>query len=124
MNKKEAAELAEAKKHALINRALRWTDGAKRDLPPPAYGSKEHTQGFDYNAYNLSVYDAWSSCIYNGQGIKINDSRQAASQNPRPLFSTKTLALKAMRAEIEMDTAIKLAEIDAKITALAESEKS
>lgn len=125
MNKKEAAELAEAKQAARINRALRWTDPVSRDLPPPQRGIGGLyviTNGYDINSHASvpNAYKAWSSAVSNGNGHAINGERpKYASQNSRTLYSTRLLALRALRSELEMRYAKTLADIDAEIDAEA-----
>jgi hypothetical protein len=116
MTKKERAEFDAAIKALRIKSALRWTDEVAPDLPPPKAFGEKHSQGWIANAYDGSVKEAWSDSGCHGYGIKPDDAKyRSASQGPRSLHSTKILALKAGRSEMEKQFARKLADIDAKI---------
>lgn len=118
MNKKEQAELAEAKKTALLNRALRWTDPVERDVPPPSGGAMGYVNGYDFNEYRLEAFKAWSGTVSHGKGhVESEVGYRSGSQNSMSLYSTPILALRAMRNRIEMEAAQQLAKIDAMIAA-------
>lgn len=107
MTKKEKAEFEAAIKRANTLSALRWTDPVEKDLPRPDRGS---TSGWDYNAYSVRVYQAWSEPVSHGDGPARNG--YSGSQGGIALFSTKLLALKALRHAVECDSAEKLRKID------------
>jgi hypothetical protein len=115
MTKKERAEFNAAIKALRIKSALRWTDEVNPDLLAPD-DSRHFTQGWTCNSFNGSVVEQWSERSSHGDGRRIPGQwRQSASQGAIDLFSTKLLALKAARHEMEKQFARKLAEIDAKI---------
>lgn len=112
MTKKEKAEFDAAILRANTLAALRWTEPVKKDVPLPNPFCE--TSGFDFNTYNTKVYQAWSTAISHGDGDCRKNSH-SASQRGIWLFSTKVLALRAMRHEIECQSAKKLREIDEQI---------
>jgi hypothetical protein len=117
MNKKEKEQLDNALENAKIAKALRWTEPKpERDLPKPDYqiGLGTFTSGWDYNTngYTPNVYQAWSESVSHGAGEKRDGY---GSQNGIDLYSTKLLALKALRADMELNFAKKLLKIDEQI---------
>lgn len=119
MNKKELAEMAELKRSLLVAKAFRFTKKPVRDVAPPS-GTNAYTSGFDYNVSSIRVWDAWSGCVVNGHGPAPDPSKAryaSASQNSRSLYSTRLLALEALRADYELEAAKKLADIDEEIEA-------
>jgi hypothetical protein len=114
MTKKERETMQAAIDRADLLAALRWTNPVVRDVPPPKDG---YTEGWDFNVYSESVYQAWSGCVVNGRGLAPKGQRQSsASQGARTLYSTEARALAAMRHEIELETARNLMQIDRKIS--------
>lgn len=123
MTKAEKAALDAALRSARVNRALRWSDAPPvRDLPIPT-GDQPDTSGWDFNVaaargFNSNhlcsgaVFRAWSSSVAHSEGAVRARSK---SQGGRALYSTRTLALRALRAAIEADTAGLLADIDVEI---------
>ena len=110
---KEAALLREVQ----IARALRWTYPVERDLAAPTHGGSV-IQGWDVDLAG-HVYEAWSSCAFFGMGQYVAGNRRLAkAKGRRDLYSTKALALQALRSQTERRAAEKLAEIDAQIEAL------
>lgn len=121
MTKAEKAALDTALRSARVNRALRWSDPAPaRDVPIPTNGE---TSGWNFNVasargFNSSqlcsgaVFRAWSTPTANGSGPyrQLSSSRGGCA-----LYSTRALALRALRAAIEADTAGLLADIDVEI---------
>lgn len=117
MNKKEQAEMDALRKELAIAKALRFTDKVKPDVPPPtgggfSNGSMDLTRGWDahaclssYNSYR--VEKACSSSVHHGTGWE-----KTSSQWPRHLYSTRLLALRACRNQLEELVARSLAEID------------
>lgn len=112
MNKKELAEMAELKRELAEARALRFTSQVVPDLPAPKGGVK--TSGWDFNAHCHEVGQAWSESIAHGRG-PARGKNMSASQGSRALYSTKLLALKAMRNTMEHKAARELAKVDALI---------
>ncbi len=112
MNKKEIAELDRLKTELRIARAFRFTDGVKPDVMPPTSFS-ELRKGFLFNAYlnehSFGHVDVACTCsIYHAFGR--ND--KTTTQQSRSLYSTRLLALKAMRHEMELKCARLLSVID------------
>lgn len=112
MTKKEKAALEEA----LTLSALRATAGAEPDVMPPiAFGGG--TNGFmvvGERSDSPSVIRAWSESTAHGRG----DSRSSSlsgSQGSRALFSTKLLALQALRRVVEIECCRRLRRIDVMI---------
>lgn len=113
MNKKEQAEMKALRDELAIVSALRWTEPVKKDLLPPD-GHAKYTSGFEINPYNLDVSPAWSGSVHHKIG-HAEPNGSSAYQNSRPLFSNKMRALKALRHAVELESAKKLAKIDAMI---------
>ena len=110
MTKKEQAAFQAAIDRAETLAALRWTAPVARDLPPPKDG---YTQGWDISTYGVTIFEAWSGCVSHGTGkAPLQGKYQTASQNSRSLFSTRSLALAALRHEIEKECAAKLLKVD------------
>lgn len=110
MSKKEQAEFAAAKKAVIVARALNWTEPVERDVPPPAYNQND-TLGYTFNTYDARVMYGRSSSIHHAT----SDSempQKTRSQRPLSMYSTKLLALKALRHAVECECAEKLARID------------
>jgi hypothetical protein len=119
MNKKEQAEMAALKRKLAVASAFVRTPAVAKDLPPPdPVGRTEYTHGFDFNTYDKSTREYWSGCIFhytsNPAGKK---GYLSGSQRGIALYSTRLLALKALRHAVENETAESLANIDMKIAA-------
>lgn len=126
MSKKERAEYDAAVLNARVNRALRWSDHPTPtpDVPVPERG---HTTGYLFNSYERGrVEQAWSEPTCHGYDAYDVKRRQLAiggTRDGRPLFSKKSAALRAMRAEMEMRFARTLTLVDLQIEqAIAEEE--
>lgn len=122
MNKAEQKRLDDAEYTARINRALRWSPepAPTRDLPPGEMDAP--SLGWDMNpnrTYGYAVYEAWSTGTRHGEGHptleQLRDRNFSGSQRAVPLYSTKLRALQALRCEVEMAAAQRLASIDAMI---------
>ena len=109
MNKKEK-KLVESLKVLL---ALRRTEEVLPDVDPPSNAGRfgELSTGYTFNAYSLKVSPACSSSISHGIGRTDKTSRQ----EPKKLYSTKELATRAMRYEVEMRSAKELHKVDLRI---------
>jgi len=118
MTKKEQAAMQAAIDKAETLAALRWTAPVAKDVPPPP-PENGYTEGWEFNTYKKSVDPYWSSCIYHGQGAAPNGNDRffSGSQNPKSLYSTKLLALMALRHEVEKEAATSLMRIDRLIAA-------
>ncbi len=109
MNKKEQAQVQELKRKLSTLAALRWTDEVLPDLPIPIC-SPHITKGWE-TCYNR-VVPSLSSSVYHKTDSWDEAKNGGWSQGPRNLYSTKLLALKALRHEKELQFAEELARID------------
>lgn len=123
MNKKEQAAFDAVIAEAEVNRALRWSDyETEKDVPRPSDG---YVNGWSFNSYNGSVYLSWSGTVTHGDGPVVDGKRPPyGSQRSIEQYSTKEKALKAMRRQMEMEFANKLAKVDRMIAAEIHSEAS
>ena len=114
MNKKEQAAMQAAIDRADLLSALRWSAPVERNVAPPDIG---YSEGWDMNAYNKSVWLGWSSSANHGTGPapKAGGRYMSASQQCRSLYSTKAIALAALRHEVERRAAADLMNIDRQI---------
>jgi hypothetical protein len=116
MNKKEQAALDEAKKMADLRYSLRWTSKERinHDLHPEY---KKTIFGYSFNTHNERIYPEWSQLARHGSGHPPEEItwKTSASQNGVSLYSTKQLALKALRFELEIKFAETLRRIDNQI---------
>jgi len=119
MTKKERAEFDAAITKANLLAALRWTEEVKKDVPAPGYDDKE-TSGWDFNISTRTVFEEWSGSVTHGRMPK---NKAFASQDSKSLFSTKLLALRAMRHSIEKEVAWRLLAVDKLIAAELENLK-
>lgn len=120
MSKKEKAEFDAALYKAKILGALRWTTGVEPDVMPPVSGISQLRAGYLYNKYgDGEIRDACTSTIYHSYGR--ND--KTTTQGSRALYSTRLLAAQALRHELELDAAKKLAKCDALIESLTTSDQ-
>lgn len=109
MTKKEQAEMEQLRKDLRLARALRFTEPVKPDVPPPS-NSGELTKGWiPLGTYeSMRAAPACSSSVGHGWDTQ----EKTHSHGSRSLYSTKLLALKAGRNEIERQCAMALARID------------
>ena len=116
MSKKEREAFAELERKLRIAVALRWTEMVSPDVPRPGQG---FTSGYAFNPYGLAVDRAWSTPVSHGIGYSTPDAQRARGvsgrQNGIALYSSRLLALRAMRHVVEQECAEKLAKIDAMI---------
>jgi hypothetical protein len=113
MNKKEQAEFDAAKKAVIVARALNWSEPVERDIPAPQNGE---SKGFTFNTYSTEVLFALSSWGFHATS-RDGFPKKTSTQRGVNLFSTKLLALKALRCAVEKECAEKLAGIDMQIQA-------
>ena len=118
MTKKERAEMDAAIGAAKTLAALRWTDPVEKDVHPPASFDK-YLNGWIYNEYGGLVMQAWTSSVCHGKGCHSEGGKRptSASQNSIRMYSTRLLAMKALRHAIELECAKKLMQIDLAIDA-------
>ena len=118
MTKAEQQRLLEAESLATINRALRWSEQSviAPDLPVP--GGGEHTQGFIYIVHTKVVVAMWSENTRHGSGpwtTNADRPNRSASRDGIRLYSSRALALRALRCALEQNCARSLALIDEQI---------
>lgn len=104
----------EALEHEAELAAFRRTECVSPDVKPSDTFSAYST-GWAYNAYSMVVSEAWSTSVTNGTFY--NGLKTGGSRGKRWLFSSKTLALMAMRYELELEAAKKLRRLDKMIEA-------
>ena len=115
MTKKEQAAMQAAIDRAETLAALRWTWPVERDVGVPLQG---YSEGWDYNAHSQRVWLGWSDRVAHGEGKAPEAGKyRSGSQNSRRMFSTKALALAAMRYEMEQKAAADLMKVDRQIAA-------
>jgi hypothetical protein len=110
MNKAEKELVEELK----LKNALRWTAPVNPDVPIPESCTSQLSLGWLPIAAmsdSARVESACSSAGSHGVGSWVKTS----SQQPRALYSTKLLALKALRYQVECNCAKLLRRIDAMI---------
>lgn len=115
MNKKEQQQMEDMKQELRLVRALRFTDKVEFDVPPPSGYSGALTTGYHAWSYGSgpSVEVACSSSTSHAYGSTVKTN----SQGCRSLYSTKLLALRALRYGVEQECASRLARVDAMIEA-------
>ena len=103
--------ITDTKRDAAIKNALRWTEPVALDVEPPKEWN-QLSRGWNYfgSIEHGRVVKACSSNVHHGDGWE-----KTSSQNPQHLFSTRLLALKALRHETENLCARTLAGIDLQI---------
>jgi hypothetical protein len=114
MTKKEKEFIDKFITELMIQAAFRWTDAVTYDIQPPTLDDSDRLRkGFLFNAHYLIVDKACTSSIFHSS----RGDEKTTTQNPHPLYSTRLLALKAMRHEVEKACAMKLLKIDVQIEA-------
>ena len=122
MTKAEKAKMDALVQKVRVLGALRWTSPVPPDVLPPSNGAPFGTTVTGYvvkGAWydSMRPVEAWSQAHRHGEG-DASQTRYWASQNGRAMHSTKVLALKARRHEVEWECARILAGYDAMIEAL------
>lgn len=107
MTKKEQAYVSELENTVRISRSFKFTPAVKPDVYPPV-GGGELSKGFSFNSHSWEVCPACSSSV--SHNCWADD--KTTSQGARNLFSSRKLALQAMRHELEIQYAGELAKID------------
>ena len=115
MTKKEQAEMAALKRQLEYAVAVHFTDPVLPDIPCPerSDGKRVLTEGWTFNEYGRRVEQACSCGWYHGTGMYLKTS----VQGPLGLYSSKELALRAMRQKLEQQFAKVLAPLDQQISA-------
>lgn len=109
MTRKEKEYVLTLEHELRISRALRFTSKIEPDVKIPS-SLEGISKGYLFNSYieNPRVERSCSSCVSHSFG---NDDK-TSSQGARMLYSSKILALKALRHELEIKCAEKLAMVD------------
>lgn len=119
MTKKEQAAMQAAIGRAETLAALRWTWPVERDVDVPLNG---YSEGWDYNAHGQRVWQGWSDRVAHGEGPAPEANKYLiGSQGSQRMFSTKALALAAMRHEMEQKAAADLMRVDQQIAAATQA---
>lgn len=109
-SKAERERREQAAREARIRAALHWTEMAPGpDVAPPSGGGL--STGYLFNAYASRVNAACSSSVSHAFG----QTDRTTTQGARWLYSTRLLALHALRSAVERECAERLAEIDRQI---------
>lgn len=123
MTKKEKEAFDAAILKAEILGALRWSQEVQPNIPAPVYVGYANSCGVDgwsFNLYSETVYEAWSEPNAHGQGKYENRSKMSGSRGSIALYSSKELALRGLRHEMEMKYAKNLQKIDKAIQNVVE----
>lgn len=104
-----ADSIAEARFRS-IRDALCWTATVRPDVAPPT-ASDGDRKGWLFNAYGERVDRACTSSVSHAFG---RDDK-TTTQKPKALYSTRLLALRALRNAVESEAAEKLSKIDNEI---------
>lgn len=112
MTKKEKLQWDTLVQKLRVAAAFHRTEPVAFDVPPPANGDYNRiVNGWSFNDYNQEVHPSCSSSVnHNRSGWN-----KTNSQNPINQYSTKLLALRALRFAAEENAAVILAKIDKKI---------
>jgi hypothetical protein len=111
MTKKEHAEMEDLRTQLRIAKAFRFTEKVRPDVLIPTGNTL--SKGFLYNASNMAwrVVPACSSSV----GHNFGSSDRTTTQRGMALYSTRLLALRALRNDAEQQCAKWLADIDKEI---------
>jgi hypothetical protein len=122
MNKTEQAYVKQLEQRlAELEVLVKRPELIKPDVPPPGHGSRHGslTKGWLYNIYSKRVEPACSTST--GHAFGRND--RTTTQNPRWLYSTESLAYRAMQAEMEEQMLKELGQIEMRIKQAETREK-
>src|SRR5574343_1535365 len=81
----------------------------ERDVEIPTAGSGDVSQGWDFNVYTNTVYEAWSSSVIHGTGTY--REKNHSTQKGIRLFSTKEKAKQALINEAKLKFTSELAQV-------------
>jgi len=114
MTKKEQQAMADLQQELRLAKAMRFTEDVRPDVAPPSGSGL--TKGFLYNNYigghsGPHVEPACSGCVSHAFG----QDDHTTTQDPKFLYSTRLLALRALRHSVEIQVATLLAGIDQQI---------
>jgi len=114
MNKKEQQEMEDLKTRL----SLKFTDEVKPDLMPPESRSDLIVNGYHFNSHTKIVSEACTSSTYHN----VWGWDKTTTKGAKALYSSRILAYKAMRNELELQFAKQLRTIDKKIEELGENQ--
>lgn len=115
MTKKEKAEFDALAARLRMTAALRWTEAVEPDVRASHDNGGKPAVGWMGHVHNGTAQKAWSTTVFHGLGEKENG--RSASQGARALHSSRLLALRSVRHEVELECAKRLAAIDEQIEA-------
>ena len=120
MNKAEKALVEELR----VQVALRWTAPVIPDVPPPSGDAVQRlSKGFLFCGETSSMGGAVDKACSSSVHHSIGRDDQTTSQHSRHLYSTRLLALRALRYATEKYCAGLLRRIDAQIEIQVEGEE-
>ena len=91
------------------------------DVPKPVnIGFNDVVRGYSYNSSTITAYETWSNTCSNGVS---HDDFSRGYQDSIAQYSTKLLALKALRHQVAIKHAADLVKIDKMILKIEENEK-
>ena len=111
LNKKEQKILDDLQQQLRMAKAFRFTEPVEPDVLPPEAGKSGLHKGFLWNEPSRRVVLACTTSFSHSFG---HDDK-TDQQNACPLYSTRLLALRALRRAMEDQMAIALAKIDEEI---------
>lgn len=114
MNKKEQKAFDDLKEQLRLAKAMRFTEDVKEDVPIPTQWGQLN-RGWLFNAHRWKSYgncNAVDRACSSSTGHDFGNDTKTSTQGGKALFSTKLLALKAMRRQIELEYAKSLADLD------------
>lgn len=121
MNKKEQAMVGDLRAEVRnvydllrIAKALRWTERVPPDVPVPQ-GHGELSKGYLPNSHYDNGRGRVSPACSTSVGHSEGRDDKTTSQGARQLYSTRLLAIRAMRHEMELRFARMLADVDERI---------
>lgn len=116
MNKAEKAAMEQLE----IRAALCWSEPVAHDVQQPLFFSvaNQYVEGW-FASPGGRVSKGWSGIHSHGDGEPPSSYHHQSSQGGRPLYSTRLLALKAVRYARARDMAKELMQLDRMIAAEA-----
>lgn len=114
MTKKETAEMDALRDQLRIAKALRFTEEVKPDVPAPTY-REANTTGYLFADYSGFGGDSTSPACSSSVHHNSRGNEKTTTQGARTLYSTRLLALRGLRHEVEQEVAQRLARIDRQI---------
>lgn len=116
MNKAEKQRLEELETALRIAKAFRFTEEVKPDIPVPQGFGQQEAYGFIYHAYKgVRVERSVSGPCSHGSTYRDDITPVITSQRGVQQFSSRLLAFRAGRYELEQEFAGILADIDEQI---------